>query len=141
MYVPLLKAVSVHYCKYFERNNSKRLNLKLKCHLLLVRIFLCCCILNWNVQTIKLYDKKLKIYENTSFSYRSIIDGSPYINSDGKGIVETEVVVVNGHQETQRQKIHIVKSLFKTFWAPFLSSSFFKFFYDLLQFVNPMLLK
>lgn len=97
------------------------------------------------LKAIKLYSviiyKKIKIHENTSFSYRSIIDGSPYINSDGKGIVETEVVVVNGRQETQRQKIHIVKCLFKTFWLTFLSSSFFKFFYDLLQFVNPMLLK
>lgn len=70
----------------------------------------------------------------------SIRDGSPFMHSDEKSAEETEVIV-NGIQETRREKINIVKSLVKTFWAPFLVASIWKFFFDILQFVNPILLK
>ncbi|GFS47673.1 multidrug resistance-associated protein 1 [Trichonephila inaurata madagascariensis] len=53
----------------------------------------------------------------------------------------TEYIVRNGRQAQQKKKIHILRALFKTFAVSFFSGSILKLIYDLLQFVNPLILK
>ncbi|GIX88296.1 multidrug resistance-associated protein 1 [Caerostris darwini] len=53
----------------------------------------------------------------------------------------TEYIVRNGRQDQPKEKINILRSLFKTFAASFFSGSILKLIYDLLQFVNPVILR
>ncbi|XP_054711811.1 multidrug resistance-associated protein 1-like [Uloborus diversus] len=62
-------------------------------------------------------------------------------SKDGKIEIETEFVIQNGLQEMPKKQINIFRVLVKTFWGYFLAGSACKFIYDLLQFVNPVLLR
>ncbi|CAL1277165.1 unnamed protein product [Larinioides sclopetarius] len=53
----------------------------------------------------------------------------------------TEYIVRNGHQDQPKEKIHILRSLYKTFAGSFITGSILKLIYDLLQFVNPVILR
>ncbi|GBM52169.1 Multidrug resistance-associated protein 1 [Araneus ventricosus] len=53
----------------------------------------------------------------------------------------TEYIVRNGHQDQPKEKIHILRSLYKTFAGSFITGSILKLIYDLLQFINPLILK
>ncbi|GFT34184.1 multidrug resistance-associated protein 1 [Nephila pilipes] len=84
------------------------------------------------------YYRHSKWIQPVSKSYE---DGETLNIQEEKRKDGTEYIVRNGGQAQQKKKINILHALFKTFAVSFFSGSILKLVYDLLQFVNPLILK
>lgn len=86
-------------------------------------------------------------YYRHSTWIQPVSQSKPYDDGEVPNVQEekmkdgTEYIVRNGRQAQQKKKIHILRALFKTFAVPFFSGSILKLIYDLLQFINPLILQ
>lgn len=72
--------------------------------------------------------------------YRSKEDSGNVKNSERIIEEESEFIVKNGTEEHSNREVNITRSLTKSFLGYFLGGSILKLVYDLLQFVNPVIL-